>query len=374
MTGDGWERFARPDTWHMPAAYWFWHHLPDEAQIRRQVGEMQAAGIHSFQVQARMAFPLEGYLTDEYLAACRIAVDEAAKRGMMVGVYDDYNWQTGHAAGRAVAGHDHLRERQLFWTTGVARQGRLEVEVSGIRSATEHLGPAGMAWQYEGSVVEWADWQVDFAIADDGAEARDIRADARLLRSTIDGCAVAIDGLADGTRVTVFVSARCATSRLVNFLDPVAAAAEGRGAWVDYESWPWFGVPTAGATFDWSHDYGPIDWPRFVETGYQPFQDALGEYFGSTITYFFFDQPHANYYRWAEHHGNLTSAMPYHSGLGVAIRERWPDRYPEVLRALIDGEDPGRKSLRAQFYEFFSQRSMAIFLGAMHDWTSERGV
>jgi len=47
---------------------------------------------------------------------------------------------------------------------------------------------------------------------------------------------------------------------------PVAAAAEGRGAWVDYESWPWFGQPPAGATFDWSHGYGPIDWPRKGDT------------------------------------------------------------------------------------------------------------
>ena len=47
---------------------------------------------------------------------------------------------------------------------------------------------------------------------------------------------------------------------------PVAAAAEGRGAWVDYERWPWFGGPTTGATFDWSHGYGPIDWPRKGDT------------------------------------------------------------------------------------------------------------
>ena len=47
---------------------------------------------------------------------------------------------------------------------------------------------------------------------------------------------------------------------------PVAAVAEGRGAWVDYESWPWFGAATAGATFEWSHDYGPIDWPRKGDT------------------------------------------------------------------------------------------------------------
>lgn len=339
MTGDlgSWERFEHPDPWHMPAAYWFWHHLPEEAQIREQVRQMHDAGIHSFQVQARMAYPIEGYLTDEYLAACRIAVEAAAELGMMVGVYDDYNWQTGHAAGRAVAGHDHLRERQLFWSTGVVSEGTVEVAVSGIRSATESLGPAGMAWHYEGSVVEWADWRVEFAIAGEGVHARDAAAQAHLAEVGLSGARAVVEGLPDGTQVTVFLSARCSTSRLVNFVDPEAAA-------------------------------------RFVAAGYQPFHDALGDHFSSTITYFFFDQPHANYYRWAEHHGNLGSAVPFHESLGEAIRREWPNAYAEVLLALLDGDSVGVKSLRAQFYEFFSARSMEIFLGAMHAWTSGHGV
>ncbi|MCU1580254.1 MAG: hypothetical protein JWP19_2458 [Rhodoglobus sp.] len=335
-----WERFERPDPWHMPAAYWFWHELPNEEQIRRQVGEMQAAGIHSFQVQARLAYPLEGYLTEDYLEACRVAVDEAARRGMMVGVYDDYNWQTGHAAGRAVAGHDHLRERQLFWTTGTVANGRVEVAISGIHSSTESLGAPGMAWHYEDSTVRWADWEPAFAIARTaGGEATDIVSSVTVLASDEDGCTLAVEreGLEDGTAVTVFVSARCATSRLVNFLDRAAAE-------------------------------------RFVAAGYQPFYDALHEYFGSTITYFFFDQPHANFYSWAEHHGNLTSAVPFHDSLRDGIRRRWPEAYPAVLLALLDVDSAEGRALRTQFYEFFSQLAMEIFLGTMHDWTSAKGV
>ena len=165
--------FEKPDAWHMPAAYWFWHEMPGEEQSRRQVGQMQDAGILSFQVQARMAFPIENYLTEEYLAACRIAVDEAAKRGMMVGVYDDYNWQTGHAAGRAVAGHDELRERQLFWTSGVVGPDGLTLTISDTHTATESLGDAGMAWHYDRSVVEWADWNIEFVVTGAGPGARD---------------------------------------------------------------------------------------------------------------------------------------------------------------------------------------------------------
>lgn len=326
--------FEHPDPWHAPAAYWFWHYRPGEAQIREQVGQMQAAGIQSFQVQARMAYPIEDYLSEEYLAACRIAVDEASRRGMMVGVYDDYNWQTGHAAGRAVAGHDHLRERQLFWASGVVSGDELELKISDIHSSTESLGAPGMAWHYENSEVRWADWNVEFAVADG---VRDITSAASLVAASEDGCSMRVAGIPDGTAVTVFVSARCATSRLVNFMDDAAAA-------------------------------------RFIEAGYQPFADALGDFFGSTITYFFFDQPHANYYRWEQHHGNLASAMPFHSTLGDDVRTRWPEIWPAVLSSLLDAGDAAQLALRAQFYEFFSERSQRTFLGAMHDWTAAHGV
>jgi hypothetical protein len=94
------QRFRNPDPWHAPAAYWFWHRLPGKDTIRAQVRQMHDAGIRSFQVQARLSYPIEGYLDEDYLAACRTAVETAAGLGMIVGIYDDYNWQTGHAAGR----------------------------------------------------------------------------------------------------------------------------------------------------------------------------------------------------------------------------------------------------------------------------------
>jgi transglutaminase-like putative cysteine protease len=42
---------------------------------------------------------------------------------------------------------------------------------------------------------------------------------------------------------------------------PLAAALDGDRAWWDYGSWDWFGGGKA-ITFDWTHEYGPLDWPR----------------------------------------------------------------------------------------------------------------
>jgi transglutaminase-like putative cysteine protease len=42
---------------------------------------------------------------------------------------------------------------------------------------------------------------------------------------------------------------------------PLAAALDGDRPWWDYRAWDWFGRSKA-ITFDWTHEYGPLDWPR----------------------------------------------------------------------------------------------------------------
>ena len=42
---------------------------------------------------------------------------------------------------------------------------------------------------------------------------------------------------------------------------PLAAALDADRAWWDYGNWDWFGGGKA-ITFDWTHKYGPLDWPR----------------------------------------------------------------------------------------------------------------
>ncbi len=42
---------------------------------------------------------------------------------------------------------------------------------------------------------------------------------------------------------------------------PVAAAFDSDEPWWNYRDWQWFGDGRA-VTFDWTHSYGPLDWPR----------------------------------------------------------------------------------------------------------------
>ncbi len=322
--------FSSPDAAHSPAAYWFWHHLPTAEQIREQIGQMADGGFRSFQIQARLAYPIGGYLDADYLAACRLAVEEAARRGMTVGIYDEYNWQSGQAAGRTVRGHDELRERHVFWSTA-----RLEPRadaagarcvVDQIHSSAADLGPAGVAWQYDEARVAWTDWQVIAALAyPDGpitgtAQVRNITASARIASSGEDGCSVDVGADAElaGSQVTVFVAARSVTSRVPNYL--LRETAE-----------------------------------RFVEAGYEPFRRAFGSHFGTTVRYVFFDQPHATFHDWPQRHGNLRSSLLYAPQLASAFRAATGRSFKLGLLTLVTDVGPETHAIRCDFYQAFTE-------------------
>jgi hypothetical protein len=156
--------------WHAPASYWFWHRVPTGEEIREQVAQLADAGFGSFQIQARLAFPIQQYLGPEYLAAYRAAADEAARRGMVMGIYDEYNWLSGHAGGRTVAGRDELRERHLFWSTRCGgADGEIVCAVDDIRPTdVAYLLDAGLNWVFDGGQPRWADWEIVAALAHPG--------------------------------------------------------------------------------------------------------------------------------------------------------------------------------------------------------------
>lgn len=336
--------FISPDNAHMPAAYWFWHVLPSDRDVVAQVAEMDEAGVRSFQIQARLSYPLTEYLDTAYLHACRRAVEEAAKRGMTVGIYDEYNWQSGHAGGRTVSGREDLRERALFWSPGtVDASGKVIARISGITSSTESLGPAAMEWHYEGATVEFDDWQIAGVALLRGTgpatSLDDLTAAARLVERTPTGCTVEVDGL-DGSAngsVTVFCSARCRTSRIPNYLLPETAE-------------------------------------RFIEVGCKPYFDAFGDYFGTTVQYLFYDQPHANAYGWREHFGNLCSSLPYSEKLRSLAADVSELPFSSVLLALLVDIGPVTSSLRASFYDAYSDMACEAYFGTLRRWVEEHGI
>lgn len=330
-----------PGPWHAPCCYWFWHSVPDRAQIEEQVGRIARAGFGSFQIQARRSFPMRDYLSERYFAAYRLAVETAKRHGLIVGIYDEYNWQSGSAGGRVALGGERFRERHLFWAVGTAQAtGRwLELRIDGIESPTKQFGEPGMSWHYDDGEVRWSAWELVIVVAGDGDHAADVSRRARISEATESGVVVRVDitGLTPGTTLTAFAAATCATSRVINYLDPEAAQ-------------------------------------EFLAVGYQPYADHLAEHFGDTIRYFFFDQPHANFYTWSQLAGQLRSSIPISSAWWNRLCQVAGDELPAMMRSLIAGDTEAAQRRRTAFFAHHGEWTRRNFLGRLRGWTAEHGV
>ncbi|MFT9257130.1 MAG: hypothetical protein ABF535_03550 [Acetobacter sp.] len=308
-----------------PAAFWFWHYLPGEDECRESLRDARAAGLGCVMVQTRLSFPRAEYLSPAYLERCRFVSAEARALGLDLEIYDEYNWMSGHGGGRTVQGADHLRERHLFWCRAPLRQGRASFSITGIRSDfLGFLGQEGADWCYETGVPRWSDWTVVGLVRDDGqpfqAEAVDLVADE-------SGCRVELGapGLPEGGEVTLLVAARCATSRLVNYLLPEAAR-------------------------------------RFAERVYAPLLEAMPD-----AESFFFDHPYAGFYTWNEQCGSVGNSILWDDSLladGVTLQQ---------LASLAAGDSPENCRARVLFFRRYATLMHRAFFGTLRSWCDMRG-
>lgn len=330
---------------YWPAAYWFWHSIPGSDEIRRQVREMCDAGLRTFLIQPRLAFPMSDYLSADYFEAYETAMRVARRLGMTAGIYDEYNFISGHAGGQTVQGHDELRERQLFWSTVEPQSGRVRCRVSQIRPLM--FGPGGpegnaaAEWLWEDGRVEWSDWQIlaSYAHRADNEAPLDITDQATLVRADADGCEVEVGGPLppDATRVTVFVHARCATSRFINYLDPAASAC-------------------------------------FVELTHERYRQSVGRYFGDPIRFVFSDHPYAGFYDWAERRSPVGNSLLFHEGLPAAFETDHGYPLRDALPALV-GPVGGRTArFRCHFFDSFGRLGRESYWGTIARWAHANGL
>jgi hypothetical protein len=333
--------FRNPSHAFQPAAYWFWHHLPHSDHIGSQLAEFSQAGFGTIMIQARLAFPREDYLSADYITAYREAVEIAAGLDLKIGLYDDYNWMSGHAGGRTVEGRDDLRERHLFWSSTRTLTGA----ISGIASPfVEAMGPDIARWHYEDGRLAWTEWTVVAAvlhpangIQDDKAVA-DVTARVILTEQNDEGCRFVVTGdIPKGYAITIFVSALARTSRLINYLLPEAAE-------------------------------------RFVEVGLDPFSTALHGLMPDPVRVLFFDQPAPGFYRWDQHSGNLGNSALYSETLREAFALRHEAPFGLALLALVLDVGPRTASLRCAFYELYAGMMHEAFLGNLAKWAAGRGL
>ncbi|MFT8479180.1 hypothetical protein [Gluconobacter oxydans] len=325
--------FQTPENRFRTAAFWFWHHLPTPQMCREAIADMKRAGLGCILVQARLAMPLSNYLSPDYLALCRLVSDLAEEHGLTIQIYDEYGWMSGHGGGRTVQDADHLRERHLFWTSGLLQNGQVTLRISDINTTfLDFLGPAGRRWTYDGGEPRWGLWQI---VGGGIILSRTTLQPSQITFSETDeaGCTVQITApdLPDGTQVAVFVAATCLTSRLINYLLPEAAE-------------------------------------RFTDRVYAPLRDAFPK-----AEVFFFDHPYAGFYTWnGQNSGPEVDAIRnslfwddslLHAGINCA----------DLLDAVY-GTDPQAASRRADVFEIYSRQMHQAFFGTLRRWCDAHDI
>jgi hypothetical protein len=107
--------FADPPREFGAMPFWFWNDDLAEAELLRQIQAFQAKGFGGFLLHPRIGLSRRvGYLTPEFFRLVRLAVEEAARLGLKVILYDEGSYPSGSAQGRVVAENPAYAARCLI--------------------------------------------------------------------------------------------------------------------------------------------------------------------------------------------------------------------------------------------------------------------
>ena len=107
--------FLSPADEFSPMPFWFWNDELTEDEITRQIEDFHAHGVAGFVIHPRKGLPGSiPYLSDRYMHFVRHGVEEAARRGMQVVLYDEAMYPSGAAHGMVVAENPAWASRCLW--------------------------------------------------------------------------------------------------------------------------------------------------------------------------------------------------------------------------------------------------------------------
>jgi hypothetical protein len=115
------EMFYNPPMFYAPHTFWFWDDvIKDEHAAASMVKEMAKQKLNPGYAHPRSgrsnsvtSLPVEQYLAEPWFNSFGNALKEAKEIGLTLGYCDEYNWPSGHAAGKVLATHPELEAMYL---------------------------------------------------------------------------------------------------------------------------------------------------------------------------------------------------------------------------------------------------------------------
>ena len=94
--------------------FWFWNDDLKDDELLRQIADFEAHGVHGFVIHPRIGLPRDlGWLSPRMIRCMRVAIEEAARRGMFVVLYDEGMYPSGSSSGQVVARNPQHAARGL---------------------------------------------------------------------------------------------------------------------------------------------------------------------------------------------------------------------------------------------------------------------
>lgn len=134
--------------------FWFWNDELDEREILRQIADFEAHGVYGFVIHPRIGLPWScGWMSDRLLHYMRVAIEEAARRNLIVFLYDEGMYPSGSSSGQVVAANPSFQCRGLTLAPG----GNLVAETHRGRvydAPSEQSHIRGVHWLDEAKGIE----------------------------------------------------------------------------------------------------------------------------------------------------------------------------------------------------------------------------
>ncbi|HPD31951.1 MAG TPA: glycosyl hydrolase [Phycisphaerae bacterium] len=312
-------RLPSPEFSLMP--FWFWNDDLDDDEIRRQMAAFREKGVHGFVIHARMGLPKDlEYMGPRWLGHVRFAVEEAARTGMRVCLYDEGMYPSGSAHGQVV------QRNPSFAAQGLA------VEAQRVDGPTT----------------------IEPAVATKG------RLVARVLIRPGEG-----------------ESYRLETARAVPADAQTIEIPSGQ--WVVMT---FLQVPTEGwirGVHDGEDDREPNAPPAadllnpdamraFLQLAYEPYYETVGKHFGKTIIAMFTDEPSLT------GRGGRKDIKPWTGGFSEYFRAKAGYDLTTRLPALFFdvGEQTGK--IRADYHSIIDQRLEETYYRPLSQWCQRHGI
>ncbi len=310
----GW---ANPPREFSQAPFWFWNDMLSEEEIIRQLADFRDHGVYGFVIHPRAGLPRNiGWMSDRMIHFMGVAIEEAARKGMWVVLYDEGMYPSGSSSGQAVAENAAFKTRGLF-----------AIDLNAVMPGTESHGVR-------------------------------ISADGRLALSDGQNLVAIVKRKANGHRIAVIDRAIRDGRSVIRGLHFIEDDPPRRA---DHKEVP-ENLPPAADILN------PDSVACFIRLVYQRYFDEFGGHFGKTIPAIFTDEP-SMLAKSAE-----RGAIPGTTGILEHVNSNLGYDFTPHLPALWYKDEPDAEQHRRAYRRTLQARLEETFYRPISRWCKSHGI